>query len=139
MGGAVVQRDLRGRRLPGVVFMACVPLEGLFGTGLDLAIRGAGFWIGANFLRWFGPHVNLQALVRRALFSPEIPPNSLLDFVRRMQPESHRPLFELTFLGSCPSERTDDAPLLVLGGECDAWVWPSVVHRTAEAPPSLIL
>ncbi len=131
MGGAVVHRYMRGRRLPGVVFMASVALEGLLGTGLDLAMHGAGLWIGANLRQWFGPHVRIRALVRRAFFSPETPDDSLLDFVNRMQPESNRAILELTSQGSCPPERTDDTPVLVLGGECDALVRPSVVHRTA--------
>jgi non-heme chloroperoxidase len=131
MGGAVVQRSMRGRRLPGVVLMASVPLEGLLGTGLDLAMRDPALWVGANLMQWLGPQSGLHALVRRAFFSRETPDDSLRAFVKRMQPESHRAVVELTFQGSTAPESTDDTPTLVLGGEHDALVPPQLVHRTA--------
>jgi pimeloyl-ACP methyl ester carboxylesterase len=132
MGGVVVQRYLQQYDAPGAVLMASLPPQGMAGLTAEFASRDPALWLSFGVLQLFGPAVASPRVLRRALFSTDLPDTRVESYARRVTQESPRALAELAgpvVTGSVPQ----DVPTLVLGAEADTIVPRWAVEATARA------
>jgi pimeloyl-ACP methyl ester carboxylesterase len=132
MGGVVVQRYLKRHGAPAAALLAAIPPQGMAGLTLEFALRSPTAWMQFGVLQTLGPGLTSPRVMRRALFSSDLPDARVEAYARRVQPESPRVLAELSgpvVRGRLP----DDVPTLVLGAGDDAVVPAWAVEATARA------
>ncbi|MGH8752231.1 MAG: alpha/beta hydrolase [Burkholderiales bacterium] len=132
MGGLVVQKYLQAHEAPAAILMAPVPPQGILGSAMRMAIRDPLFFHEINLIQNAGKQDAAPDTVRRALFSPAMPDDEIRKHVLRMQPESQRAIFDLSWYHLRHPRQKVRAPLLVLGAENDAFFPRSVVELTAQ-------
>lgn len=130
MGGFVAQKYLERHEAAGLVLLASVPPQGLWAAALGLAFRRPGLLSDLNRLLG-GGRVALDTL-REALFAQPVAREDLARWYRRMQPESHRAIWDMTLFNLPLKSRMRLPPMLVLGAEHDALIPPSQVEMTAR-------
>ena len=130
MGGFVLQKYLERASAPGVVLMASVPPTGLLPASISLAFSNPGMFADVNSMMHHG-RVSLDAL-QHALFASPVAVDQLRSYYRRMQPESQRAMWDMTFFNLPQLRRTRCPPMLVLGAECDILVPPSQAEQAAS-------
>lgn len=130
MGGMVAQKYLESREAPAVALLASVPPQGLWTAALGLAFQKPGLLRDLNKLLG-GTQVALDTL-REAMFAQPIDLDDLARYYRRMQPESHRAIWDMTLFNLPLRSRMRVPPLLVLGGEHDHLIPTSQVEMTAR-------
>jgi pimeloyl-ACP methyl ester carboxylesterase len=131
MGGFVLQKYLERAAAPGVVLMASVPPQGLLSNSITLAFSNPGLFADVNSMMHRG-RASLESL-QHALFGSPVAADKLLAYYRRMQPESQRAMWDMTFFDLPQLRRERCPPMLVLGGERDILVPPSDVEQAARA------
>lgn len=132
MGGMVVQRYLERYAAPGAVLMASVPPTGLLGPSLDLVRGDPGLVHEMGLMQYANPRATTVDGLRRAVFSPRTPDHIVAKALRMGQRESYRAIFDMTW----PQLRLNGRhqrlpPVLVLGGEEDAFFGPEALRATA--------
>jgi len=132
MGGMVVQRCLRRTHAAAAVLMASVPPEGLMGSSFLLAARDPALLRELNLIQYAHPGFATAEGLRRAVFSERIAADDLARHFTRMQPESQRAVFDLAWPQHLFIGGADGLPVLVLGGERDAFFPPQLVDSTAR-------
>ena len=132
MGGMIVQRCMHRINPAAAVLMASVPPEGLLGSSLMLAARDPMLFGEINRIQYSHPGFAALQGVRRAVFSDEIPDEEIGRHLARMQPESQRAVFDLTWPQQFFIGRAMHVPALVLGGERDAFFPPAMIESTAR-------
>jgi non-heme chloroperoxidase len=130
MGGFVAQKFLESHEAAGLVLMASVPPQGLWAAALGLAFQKPGLMNDLNRLLG-GGQVALDTL-RQAMFSQPVEMADLARWYKRMQPESHRAIWDMTLFNLPLKSRMNLPPLLVLGGEHDTLIPSSQVEMTAR-------
>ncbi len=130
MGGMVAQKYLESHEAAGLVLMASVPPQGLWAAALGLAFQKPGLMNDLNRLL-DGGQVALDTL-RTAMFSQPVETADLLRWYKRMQPESHRAIWDMTLFNLPLKSRMNLPPLLVLGAEHDTLIPASQVEMTAR-------
>ncbi|HSD60577.1 MAG TPA: alpha/beta fold hydrolase [Burkholderiales bacterium] len=131
MGGMVVQRYLERYTAPGAVLMSSVPPTGLLGPGLSLAQGDPALFHEMGVLQYGNPRAASLDGLRRALFSPRTPDHIVLKALRMGQRESYRAIFDMTWPQLRLNGRHRLPPVLVLGGEEDAFFGPDALRATA--------
>jgi len=131
MGGFVVQKYLERAVAPGVVLMASVPPQGLLSNSITLAFSNPGLFADVNSMMQRG-RVSLESL-QHVLFASPVAADKLQAYYRRMQPESQRAMWDMTFFDLPQLRRERCPPMLVLGAERDILVPPSEVEQAARA------
>lgn len=130
MGGMVVQKYLERAKAPAAVLMASVPPQGLWASAVDLAIRRPALLRDLNRLLG-GGQIQVEIL-REAMFAQPVAVEQLHSYYLRMQPESHRAIWDMT-LFNLPQPRLMHHPsLLVLGAGKDHLTPASMVELTAR-------
>jgi pimeloyl-ACP methyl ester carboxylesterase len=132
MGGMVVQRCLRRMHAAAVVLMAAVPPGGLLGSSFLLAAGDPTLFREINLLQYAHPSFATMDGLRRAIFSGRVPDDQIGRHFARMQPESQRAVFDLSWPQHFLIGHAKDVPMLVLGGEQDAFFPPGMVESTAR-------
>jgi non-heme chloroperoxidase len=132
MGGMVLQRCLHKLTAAAAVLMASVPPEGLLGSSLLLAARDPALFGEINLIQHTHPHFAALEGVRRAIFSDHVADEEIGKHLARMQPESQRAVFDLSWPQQFFIGRAKNVPVLVLGGEKDAFFPPGVIESTAR-------
>ena len=132
MGSMVVQRCLHKLNVAATVLMAPVPPEGLMGSSMMLAARDLMLFGELNRLQNGQPGFGTLRDVRRAVFSDDVSDEQVGRHLVRMQPESQRAVFDLSwpqqfFIGRAKHVRT-----LVLGGAHDAFFPVATIESTAR-------
>ncbi len=130
MGGMVAQKYLESHEAAGVVLMSSVPPQGLWAAALGLAFQKPGLMNDLNRLLG-GGQVALDTL-RTAMFAQPVAMEDLARWYRRMQPESHRAIWDMTLFNLPLKSRMTLPPLLVLGAEHDTLIPASQVEMTAR-------
>jgi len=130
MGGMVAQKYLESHDAAGLVLLASVPPQGLWAAALGLAFQKPGLMNDLNRLLG-GGQVALDTL-RTAMFSQPVETADLLRWYKRMQPESHRAIWDMTLFNLPLKSRMNLPPLLVLGAEHDTLIPASQVEMTAR-------
>jgi non-heme chloroperoxidase len=130
MGGFVVQKYLERAAAPGCVLMASVPPQGLLAASLTLAFSNPGLFADVNALMHRG-RASL-ATMQHALFANPVSLDRLQAYYRKMQPESQRAMWDMTFFDLPHLRRERCPPMLILGAERDILVPPSQAEEAAR-------
>jgi len=130
MGGFVVQKYLERASAPGVVLMATVPPQGLLSSSIALAFSNPRLFADVNSMMHHS-RVSLDAL-QNVLFAGPVDVDRLRACYRRMQPESQRAMWDMTFFNLPQLRRERCPPLLVLGAACDILVPSSQAEQAAR-------
>ena len=130
MGGMVAQKYLESHEAAGLVLLASVPPQGLWAAALGLAFQKPGVMSDLNSLLG-GGRVALDTL-RSAMFAQPVTTEDLARWYKRMQPESHRAIWDMTLFNLPLKSRMTLPPLLVLGAEHDTLIPASQVEMTAR-------
>lgn len=130
MGGFVVQKYLERAAAPGVVLMASVPPQGLLSASIALAFSNPRLFAEVNSIMHRG-RASLATL-EHALFAHPVEAARLQAYLRLMQPESQRAMWDMTFFDLPQLRRERCPPMLVLGAERDIMVPPAQVEQAAR-------
>lgn len=130
MGGFVVQKYLEHASAPAAVLMATVPPQGLLSASIALAFSNPGLFTDVNSMMHHS-RVSLDAL-QKVLFAKPVTVDQLRACYRRMQPESQRAMWDMTFF-NLPQLRRERCPaLLILGAASDVLVPPNQAEQAAR-------
>ncbi len=132
MGAMVVQRTLHRMQAAAVVLMAPVPPDGLLGSALLLAARDLALFGELNLIQYAHPGFASLQGVQRAVFSERVPEAEIARHFARMQPESQRAVFDLSWPQHFFIGHAKGVPVLVAGGGKDAFFPPETVESTAR-------
>ncbi|MEK6592546.1 MAG: alpha/beta hydrolase [Pseudomonadota bacterium] len=132
MGGIVVQRGLKRSNAPAAVLMASVPPQGLMGSAFLLAAQNPQLFREINLIQHARPRHATPEGMRKALFSETMAEDEVLKHCMRMQPESQRALFDLSWPQYFWIGDTRNEPVLVLGAGNDAFFPPFMTEATAR-------
>jgi len=131
MGGMVAQKYLEQASGAGLVLMCSVPPQGLWAAAMGMAFQRPGLMRDLNRLLG-GGQVALETL-REAMFAQTVAQEDLARWYRRMQPESHRAIWDMTLFNLPRLGRMELPPLLVLGAAHDHLIPASQVEMTARS------
>lgn len=132
MGGMIIQRYLERWGLPGAVLMASVPPTGLGMSTLRLMASDPLLFAQITLWHTGGSRLLNFDVARRAIFSDDLPNSKLIDYGRRMQAESQRAIWEMTWTGLPRLWRVQRCAMLVLGAEKDALFSVGEIKATAR-------
>jgi pimeloyl-ACP methyl ester carboxylesterase len=132
MGGAVVQKYLERHAAPAGVLLASVPPAGVLATTLRITRRHPTAFLKANLTLSLYPLIATPALAQEHFFSPTMPNDQLMSYVRRLQDESYCAFLDMLAL-NLPRPRRVTTPILVLGAANDTIFHPPEVEATARA------
>lgn len=131
MGAIVVQRAWRRAQARALALLAPVPLQGLLGSSLMLALNSPEIFIEINNLQSYSGLHPASAQLQQSIFSPELPAAKAQRYLRRMREESQRALFDLNWPQQPWIERAD-IPLRVFAAERDRLFPPQTLSETAQ-------
>ncbi len=132
MGGMVVQRCLHKLNAVAAILMASVPPEGLVGSSMMLAARDPHLFGEINGIQHARPGPGTLDGVRRAIFSNHLTDEEVGKHLARMQPESQRAVFDLSWPQQFFIGRPAGVPVMVMGGETDAFFSRAMIEATAR-------
>jgi pimeloyl-ACP methyl ester carboxylesterase len=137
LGGMVVQKYLHRHpgKVPAAVLMASAPPHGILGSYFHMLFRHPRLLLEMSLVQTLGPF-GLQVTgvdrVRRALFSAATADEVFYAFAPRLEAESAMAVLDLWGLDTVPSRPSLHLPVLVLGGENDAFIAPGALRETAR-------
>ena len=131
MGAMVVQRCLHKLKASAAILMASVPPNGLLGSSMLLAARDPEMFTDINRIQHSEPDFSTVRSVRRAVVSDHLSDEEVGKHLARMQPESQRAIFDLSWPQQFFIGRARTVPVLVIGGESDAFFTNSMIEATA--------
>lgn len=132
MGGLVVQSCLHRFGAPAAVLMASGPPHGLLGTWLNMGFYHPQLLMQVGLMQMMGPAATDIAVVKRALFSDSVADETVLELLPRFGMESPLAMLDMLGLDLPPSRSTLDLPVLVIGAENDAFIYPGALTETAK-------
>ena len=132
MGAMIVQRCLHKLNATNAVLMASVPPGGLLGSSMLMAARDPHLFTDINRIQHSRPNFSTVLGVRRAVFSDHLSDEEVGRHLARMQPESHRAILDLSWPQQFFIGRSTGLPVLVLGGESDAFFTRGMIEATAR-------
>jgi hypothetical protein len=132
MGSMVVQRCLHKLQAAAAVFMASVPPEGLLGSSMLLAANDPELFGEINLIQHARPGYATLHGVRRAVFSDHLSDEEVGVHLARMQPESTRAVFDLSWPQQFFISRGTGVPVMVMGAATDAFFTPPMIESTAR-------
>lgn len=134
MGGMVVQKYLETHPdAAGLVLMASVPPQGLLPTTLHMAMRHPFLFQQMSLFSLLGPSYGTPDMMRRLLFSRDMPDSKLREYFSYVQAESQ--VVSLDMMGLNPLRLKPESlkmPILALGARNDVFVSPAIVEETAR-------
>lgn len=131
MGGFVAQKYLEHHEVPGVALICSVPPQGLIASQFHLLFQKPQLFMEINNIM-AGDYTDANAL-REALFAGEVEETMLAAWLSRMQPESHRALWDMSMFNLPSLHAMHRPPMLVLGAEHDVLVPAFLVQSTAHS------
>lgn len=131
MGGIIAQKYMHEYPVPGVVLLASGPPHGLLPTIMRMALGNPRLVSDMLMMQYVGPDTATTAGARRALFREDTPDEYIRKYLPKAEHESPWVMTDMIGLDLPPSSRFEDVPVLVLGGESDAFISPGVVSATA--------
>ena len=131
MGGFVVQKFLEREDLPAAVLMASVPPQGLLGSAVGMGFAKPGLMRDFGGIM-SGGSVALETL-REVLFAQPVSDERLRHYLRCMQPESHRAVWDMSMFDLPSISRMHRPPMLILGAEHDQSISAATVEMTGRA------
>ena len=130
MGGFVVQKYLEHHQAPAVVLLCSVPPQGLVASQFHLMLQKPQLFLEINRIME-GQYTDTDTL-HEALFAGEVDQAMLAAWLTRMQPESHRALWDMSMFNLPNLYAMHKPPMLILGAEQDVLVPAFLVQTTAQ-------
>jgi pimeloyl-ACP methyl ester carboxylesterase len=130
MGGFIAQKYLERHDTPGIALVCSVPPQGLIASQFHLMFQKPHLFSEINRIM-AGDHTDTSTL-REALFAGEVDEAMLGIWVRRMQAESHRALWDMSMFNLPNLHAMHRPPMLILGAEQDVLVPAFLVQTTAQ-------
>jgi pimeloyl-ACP methyl ester carboxylesterase len=134
MGGMVIQKYLEtAPKVAGMVLMGSVPPQGLLPANLHMAMRHPFLFQQMVLFSLLGPNYGSIEMMRRLLFSADMPTAKLYEFFDYVQAESQ--VVSLDMMGLNPLRLKPERlqmPILVLGAQHDIFISPALVRETAR-------
>lgn len=136
MGGFIIQKYLESRSVPAGVLLASVSPEGLMPCSFKLFLEHPLLYYKLNTINML-PKLLWSFIispddVRTLFFSKEDSMEKIEKLFPKFQHKSYRAIWDMFWLNlPCPEKIT--TPFLVVGGEDDVIIPPSVVKSTAQA------
>lgn len=130
MGGFIVQKYLEHHDVPGAALLCSVPPQGLIAAQFHLLFQKPQLFMDIN--RIMGGNYPDTEVLREALFAGEIDEAMLAAWLNRMQPESHRALWDMSMFNLPNLAAMHRPPMLILGAEHDVLVPAFLVQATAQ-------
>lgn len=131
MGGLVVQRYLEGRRLPGAVLFATLPVSGAWGAALRVARRHPLAFLKANVTFRLRPVVETPRLARSLLFTDGMESDEVQRLWSRLGDETYRAFLDMLLRRPKPTQVL--TPVLVVAAGRDRLFSVAEERRTARA------
>lgn len=131
MGAIVVQRALSQVQTAGMALLAPVPLQGLLGSSVMLALNNPEIFNEMNKLQMSSALPTSPDQLARAIFSPQLPAAVVRRHLRRMRPESQRALFDLSWPQHLWIAHAT-VPVRVFGAQNDQLFPPQALEETAR-------
>ncbi len=134
MGGMVIQKYLENHTgIAGMVLMASVPPQGLLPTNLHMAMRHPILFQQMVTFALLGPRYGSVDMMRRLLFSKDIPLAKLEEYFDLVQAESQLVAMDMMWFNPLRLKSGQLwLPVLVMGAQDDAFVSPAMVRETAR-------
>lgn len=130
MGGFIVQKYLEHREVPAVALICSVPPQGLIAAQFHLMLQKPQLFLEINRIM-DGEYTDTGTL-REALFAGEVDETMLAAWLSRMQPESHRALWDMSMFNLPSTYAMHRPPMLILGAEHDVLVPAFLVQTTGH-------
>ena len=134
MGGMVIQKYLEDHAgIAGMVLMASVPPQGLMPTNLHMAMRHPILFQQMTMFAMLGPRYGSVEMMRRLLFSKEMPLSKLEEYFDLVQAESQMVAMDMMWFNPLrlkPGQLW--LPLMVMGAQNDVFISPAMVQETAR-------
>ncbi len=131
MGGFIIQKYLERHSAPGVALLCSVPPQGLVAAQFHLLLQKPHLFMDLNNVM-AGDHADSQTL-REALFAGVVDEEMLQVWLRRMQSESHRALWDMSMFSLPNLHAMHRPPMLILGAEHDVLVPAFLVQSTGHS------
>lgn len=135
MGGLVVQHYLSRpeNKAAAAVLLASVPPSGIASSAIHMSTFAPDVLWQLGLLQSLGHEAISADVIHRAFFSDQTPGEDVKHLLPRLQSESHRISSELL----CPAQPMprlgkDALPVLVLGGDADAFLPTSAFREAAN-------
>lgn len=132
MGGIIAQKYMHEFSVPAVVLLASGPPHGMFPSIMRMALGNPQLVRDMFMMQYVGPDTATVAGARRALFREDTPDEYIRRYLPKAERESPWVMTDMVALDLPPSRRLTEVPVLVLGGECDAFIAPTAVEATAR-------
>jgi non-heme chloroperoxidase len=136
MGGFIIQKYLESNHIPAGVLLASVSPEGLMPCSLKLFFKHPLLYYKLNTInvlpKLLWNFVISPEEVQTLFFSKEDSVEKIEQLFPKFQHKSYRAVWDMYWL-NLPHREKITTPLLVIGGEDDVIVPPSVVKSTAQA------
>ncbi len=133
MGSYIIQKYLETHTAPAAILLATVPVSGFFKMLVRTAIRHPWQAVKLHITRNVFALVETPSLAREALFSAEMPSETLHRHFARLQDESYCAGFEGTFFNFPRPAKVGPLPMLILGAANDALFSCGEIEATARA------
>lgn len=130
MGGFVVQKYLERHPAPAAALLCSVPPQGLAAAQFHLLLQKPQLFFEINRIM-SGEYTDVSTL-REALFAGEIDDATLAAWLTRMQPESHRAMWDMSMFNLPMLYAMRRPPMLVVAAEKDVLVPAFLVQSTAH-------
>lgn len=132
LGGAVLQDWLRcGGKAAGAALLASVPPWGLAYSAWQMLLSSPDLFRQLMHLNGADASNLDPAVMRRNLFSDDLPDDTYARFIRRVHGESRHVGVELQGWRTFAPAPWQAPPMFVLGGLADRFIGPSAVRGTA--------
>jgi pimeloyl-ACP methyl ester carboxylesterase len=133
MGGFITQKFLEQHsEIPAAVLLTSIPPFGLWPTTFNILLHKPTVILKALGTLSLYPVIETTALARWALFSNNMPAKIVEKYRSQMHDESFRSYLDELGLNLVRTKRVK-TPLLVIGAENDAVIFPKLVEDTARA------
>lgn len=130
MGGFVVQKYLERHPAVGAALVCSVPPQGLVAAQFHLLLQKPQLFLEIN--RIMDGNYTDSTTLREALFAGEVDDAMLAAWLTRMQPESHRAIWDMSMFNLPNLYAMHRPPMLILGAEQDVLVPAFLVQSTGH-------
>jgi pimeloyl-ACP methyl ester carboxylesterase len=133
LGGVIVQKVIADRSVPAAVLLASGPPHGMVPGTVRMLLSNPLLVLDMSLMQNLGPDAATLAGARRALFRADTPDDYIRTYLPPPNAEAPMVTLDLMGLDLPPQWGRRDMPVLVLGGEEDAFISPGAVETTALA------
>lgn len=131
MGGFVAQKFLERQPARATVLLCSVPPQGLVAAQFHLLFQKPHLFMDLNRIMG-GDYAEVDTL-REALFHGDVDKGMLAAWLTRMQPESHRAIWDMSMFNLPQLHAMNRPPMLILGAEHDVLVPAFLVQSTGHS------